>query len=94
MIPHVKEWQQRPLKPVYPIVYLDALHVKMKDVKGAYNRAVYCIIGIDLEGRKDVLSISIRENESASYWIGLLDELKARGVEDIYNACGDGLSGY
>ena len=94
VIPLIQEWQQRPLEPVYPIIYLDALHVKMRDGMSASNRAVYCVIGVSLEGRKDVLSLSIGEAESASYWMGLLDELKARGVHDICIACVDGLSGF
>ena len=94
VIPLIQEWQQRPLEPVYPIIYLDALHVKMRDGISASNKAVYCVIGVSLEGRKDVLSLSIGESESASYWMSLLDELKARGVQDICIACVDGLSGF
>ena len=94
VIPLIQEWQQRPLEPVYPIIYLDALHVKMRDGMSASNKAVYCVIGVSLEGHKDVLSLSIGEAESASYWMGLLDELKARGVQDICIACVDGLSGF
>ena len=94
VIPLIQEWQQRPLEPVYPIIYLDALHVKMRDGISASNKAVYCVIGVSLEGRKDVLSLPIGEAESASYWMSLLDELKARGVQDICIACVDGLSGF
>ena len=94
VIPLIQEWQQRPLEPVYPIIYLDALHVKMRDGMSASNKAVYCVIGVSLEGHKDVLSLSIGEAESASYWMSLLDELKARGVQDICIACVDGLSGF
>ena len=94
VIPLIQEWQQRPLEPVYPIIYLDALNVKMRDGISASNKAVYCVIGVSLEGRKDVLSLSIGEAESASYWMSLLDELKARGVQDICIACVDGLSGF
>ena len=94
VIPLIQEWQQRPLEAVYPIIYLDALHVKMRDGMSASNKAVYCVIGVTLEGRKDVLSLCIGEAESASYWMSLLDELKARGVQDICIACVDGLSGF
>ena len=94
VIPLIQEWQQRPLDAVYPIIYLDALHVKVRDGISASNKAVYCIIGVSLEGRKDILSLSIGEAESASYWMSLLDELKARGVQDICIACVDGLSGF
>ena len=94
VIPLIQEWQQHPLEAVYPIIYLDALHVKMRDGMSASNKAVYCVIGVTLEGRKDVLSLCIGEAESASYWMSLLDELKARGVQDICIACVDGLSGF
>ena len=94
VIPLIQEWQQRPLEAVYPIIYLDALHVKIRDGMSASNKAVYCVIGVTLEGRKDVLSLCIGEAESASYWMSLLDELKARGVQDICIACVDGLSGF
>ncbi|MDO4926425.1 MAG: IS256 family transposase [Turicibacter sp.] len=94
IIPLIQEWQQRSLESVYPIIYLDALHVKVKEGMGAANKAVYCIIEVSLDGRKDVLSISIGEAESALYWMSLLDELKARGVQDICIACVDGLSGF
>ena len=94
VIPLIQEWQQRPLEAVYPIIYLDVLHVKVKDGMSASTKAVYCIIGVSLDGCKDVLSISIGEAESASYWMSLLDELKARGVQDICIACVDGLSGF
>ena len=87
VIPLIQEWQQRPLESVYPIIYLDALHVKVKDGMSASTKAVYCIIGVSLDGRKDVLSISIGEAESASYWMSLLDELKARGVQDVCIDC-------
>ena len=90
IIPLIQDWQKRPLEAVYPIIYLDALHVKVKDGVGASTKAVYCIIGVSLDGRKDVLSLSIGESESASYWMSLLDELKARGVQDICIACVDG----
>ena len=94
IIPLIQEWQQRSLESVYPIIYLDALHVKVKEGMGAANKAVYCIIEVSLDDRKDVLSISIGEAESALYWMSLLDELKARGVQDICIACVDGLSGF
>ena len=94
VIPLIQEWQQKPLEAVYPIIYLDALHVKVKDGMSASTKAVYCLIEVSLDGRKDVLSISRGEAESASYWMSLLDELKARGVQDICIACVDGLSGF
>ena len=85
----IQKWQQRPLEFVYPIIYLDALHVKVKDGMRASTKVVYCIIGVSLDGHKDVLSLSMGEAESASYWLSLLDELKARGVQDICSAVGD-----
>ena len=66
MIPLIQDWQQRPLEPVYPIIYLDALHVKVRDGMSASNKAVYCIIGVSLDGRKDVLRLSIGEEGSWS----------------------------
>ena len=94
VIPLIQDWQQSPLEFVYPIIYLDALHVKVRDGISASNKAFYCIIGVSLEGRKDVLSLSMGEAESASYWMSLLDELKTRGTQDICIACVDDLSGF
>jgi putative transposase len=90
----VKAWQSRPLEPLYPIVYLDALFVKMRHEGRVANRAVYVAIGVDLEGRKDVLGLWTSANEGAKFWLSVLTELKNRGVRDIFIACVDGLKGF
>jgi putative transposase len=90
----VREWQNRPLSRVYPIMYLDALMVKVRDDGRIINKAVYLAIGIDLDGNKDVLGIWLEQNEGAKFWLKILDELKTRGVEDIFVACVDGLKGF
>lgn len=93
ILPYVREWQGRPLEPVYPFVYFDAMYVSVKDGIKAAKKAVYTVVGIDLNGRKDVLGLWVGETESAHFWLSVLDELKGRGVEDILIACMDGLSG-
>lgn len=90
----VAAWQSRPLDPVYPIVYLDALHVKMRLEGRVQSQAVYLALGITLEGRKELLGLWIGENEGAKFWLGVMTELKNRGVEDILIACVDGLKGF
>jgi putative transposase len=80
----VKAWQSRPLEPVYAIVYLDALYVKMRHEGRVENRAVYVAIGVDLEGRKDVLGLWTSGNEGAKFWLAVLTELKNRGIRDIF----------
>jgi|SRR5579862_5897487 putative transposase len=90
----VKTWQSRPLDPLYGIVYLDALFVKMRHEGRVENRAVYVAIGVNLEGRKDVLGLWTSANEGAKFWLGVLTELKNRGVKDILIACVDGLKGF
>lgn len=90
----VKTWQSRPLEAVYGIVYLDALYVKMRHEGRVENRAVYVAIGVNLEGRKEVLGLWTSGNEGAKFWLGVLTELKNRGVKDILIACVDGLKGF
>jgi len=94
VIEEVKGWQSRLLEPVYPIVYLDALMVKMRSEGRVENRAVYVAIGITMEGRKEVLGLWTSANEGAKFWLQVLTELKNRGVEDIFIACVDGLKGF
>ena len=91
VIEEVKEWQSRPLEPLYPIVFLDALMVKMRHEGRVENRAVYVAVGIDLEGRKDVLGLWTSANEGAKFWLQVLTEIRNRGVKDIFIACVDGL---
>jgi len=90
----VKTWQNRPLEAVYPIVYLDALYVKMRHEGRVENRAVYVAIGIGMDGLKDVLGLWTSSNEGAKFWLGVLTELRNRGVKEILIACVDGLKGF
>ncbi len=90
----VKAWQSRPLEPLYAIVYLDALYVKMRHEGRVENRAVYVAIGVDLDGGKDVLGLWTSGNEGAKFWLGVLTELKNRGVKDVLIVCVDGLKGF
>jgi transposase-like protein len=89
-----RAWQTRPLEPFYRIVFLDALYVKMRHEGRVENRAVYVAIGINLEGRKDVLGLWTSANEGAKFWTSVLMELRSRGVKDIYLVCVDGLKGF
>ncbi len=93
VIEEVKAWQNRPLEPVYGIVYLDALYVKMRHEGRVENRAVYVAIGIGLDGQKD-MGLWTSNNEGAKFWLGVLTELKNRGVKEILIACVDGLKGF
>jgi putative transposase len=90
----VREWQNRPLEATYAIVYLDALYVRMRDNGHVQNRAVHVAIGVNLEGNKDVLGLWTSGHEGAKFWLQVLTELRNRGVEDIFIACGDGLKGF
>lgn len=94
ILPLVTEWQSRPLERVYPIVYLDAIHFKVRKENRIINKAAYSVMGINMAGQKDILGIWIGENESASFWLGVCNDLKNRGVQDILIACKDGLSGF
>lgn len=93
LLPEIEEWQKRPLSSVYPIVFIDAVHFSVRDNNVIRKLAAYTILGINDEGRKEVLSIQIGENESSKYWLSILNELKNRGVKDIMILCADGLSG-
>lgn len=90
----VKEWQARPLESVYPIVWLDAIHYKIREDGKVLSKAVYTILGVNLEGRKEVLGLYISENEGANFWLQVLTDLSNRGVNDILIACVDGLKGF
>ena len=93
LLPEIEEWQNRPLASVYPIIFIDAVHFSVRDNNIIKRLAAYIILGINDEGRKEVLSINIGDNESSKYWLGVLNELKNRGVQDILILCADGLSG-
>jgi putative transposase len=90
----VKTWQGRPLDAVYPIVYLDALVVKIRDAGHVRNRAIYVAIGVNLKGNKEVLGLWTNEAEGAKFWLQVLTDMKNRGLRDIFIACVDGLSGF
>ncbi len=90
----VRIWQNRPLDSHYPIVYLDALQVKMRDAGHIRNKAVYLAIGVNMQGNKEPLGIWIAKTEGAKFWLQVVSELKNRGVEDIFIACVDGLKGF
>lgn len=94
VLEEVKAWQSRPLDAVYPIVYLDAIHVKMRSSGHVQNTAVYVALAINLEGNKELLGLWVGENEGAKFWLSVLTELKNRGVQDILIAAVDGLKGF
>lgn len=93
--PLVEAWQNRPLAAIYPIIYLDALHLKLRKQGRIENVAVYIVLGVDLEGHRDVLGHWLGDGaESANFWLSVITDLQARGVEDIFIACIDGLTGF
>ena len=94
IIETVKEWQQRPLGSHYPFVWLDAIHYKVKDQGRYQNKAVYTVLALNLEGKKEVLGLYLSENEGANFWLGVLTDLQNRGVQDILIASVDGLTGF
>lgn len=93
IIPDIKEWQNRPLDPIYPFVFMDAIHYKVRDDGQIKNKAAYVVLGVDLDGFKNVLGIWIGENESSKFWLGVLNDLKNRGVQEILIFSVDGLTG-
>ena len=94
ILPIAREWQQRPLEAVYAVVFLDAIHYHVRSEGQIVKKAVYIALGINLDGKKDVLGMWVGENESAKYWATVLNGLKNRGVEDIFIACTDNLTGF
>ena len=90
----VKLWQSRPLDSIYPIVYLDCIHVKVRDAGSVRAKAVYLAIGVNMEGHKEVMGLWIAQTEGAKFWLAVVTELKNRGVQDIFIACVDGLKGF
>ena len=93
-MPELIEWQQRPLSEIYPVVFFDGIYYKVRKDSKVVNKCVYSVLGIDEEGKKDILGIWIGENESAAFWTTIFNELKNRGVKDILIACHDNLSGF
>lgn len=94
IIPVVKEWQERPLEEIYAVVFMDAIHFHVRSEGRIVKKAVYISIGIDMSGRKEVLGMYVGENESAKFWLSIMNGLKNRGVRDILIACVDGLTGF
>lgn len=94
LIPELQEWQQRPLDSLYPFVWLDAIHYKIKENGRYVSKAVYAILGLNIEGKKELLGLYLSESEGANYWLSVLTDLHNRGVEDILIACVDGLTGF
>lgn len=94
VIPLAKEWQNRPLKDIYAVVYMDAIHFHVRTDGRVVNRAVYVMLGLDMEGYKDVLGMYIGENEGAKFWATMINNLSNRGVKDILITCVDGLKGF
>ena len=90
----VQAWQSRPLEALYPVIYLDCIHVKTRDNHMICNKAVYIALAINMEGQKEILGLWISKNEGAKFWMKVITELKNRGVEDILIACVDGLKGF
>lgn len=93
IIPEIQEWQKRKLDKTYPIVFIDAIHFSVKDNGQVVKKAAYVVLGVDAEGYKSVLSITIGENESAKMWLSILNDLRNRGIQDILIVCSDGLTG-
>lgn len=93
IIPEIKEWQERPLDDVYPIVFIDAVHFSVREENRVVKKAAYIVLGINKEGYKEIMGIWIGESESSKFWLGVLNELKQRGVKDILIMCSDNLTG-
>ena len=93
ILPKIKEWQERPLDSVYPIVFIDAVHFSVRQEHTVVKKAAYIVLGVTENGEKDILGIWIGENESAKFWLGVLNDLKGRGIKDILIMCSDGLTG-
>ena len=94
MIEEVRHWQGRPLEALYPIVWLDAVGVKIREHNRVSNKAVYLVLGVNLSGHKELLGMWLCHSEGAKFWLGILSELKNRGLQDILIACVDGLTGF
>lgn len=93
LLPKIEEWQNRPLSAVYPVVFIDAVHFSVRDDGVIRKLAAYVVLGSNEDGKKEVLTITIGENESSKYWLSVLNSLKNRGIKDILILCSDGLTG-
>lgn len=94
LIPELKEWQSRSLDGVYPFIWLDAIHYKIKESGRYVSKAIYTVLGVNIEGKKELLGLYLSESEGANYWLSVLTDLHNRGVSDILIACVDGLKGF
>lgn len=94
ILPQVKEWQSRPLAPIYPFVFMDCIHYKVREDGRILSRAAYVVLGVTTEGYKEILSITVGANETSKFWLGMLNDLKNRGLKDVLFFCVDGLSGF
>ncbi|EFD4962183.1 IS256 family transposase, partial [Escherichia coli] len=94
VIPELRQWQQRPLEPVYPFVWLDAIHYKIREEGRYVSKAVHTVLALNLSGKKEVLGLYLSESEGANFWLSVLSDLQNRGVRDILIACVDGLTGF
>ena len=94
VIPLLKEWQQRPLESIFPFVWLDAIHYKIKDGGKYVSKAVYTVLGVNMDGKKDILGLYLSETEGANFWLSVLTDLNNRGLNDILIASVDGLKGF
>ena len=93
IMPEVTAWQNRPLEKIYPFIFMDAIHYKVKEDHRYVTKAAYVVLGITMDGRKDILGVWIGEHESSKFWLSVLNDLKSRGIMDVYLFCTDGLCG-
>lgn len=93
ILQEIEDWQNRPLDEIYPVLFIDAVHFSVREDNRILKKAAYVILAIKMDGKKDVISLQIGENESSKYWLGVLNELKNRGVKDVMVICADGLTG-
>lgn len=94
ILPEIKEWQTRPLNPIYPFVFMDCIHYKIREDGRILSRAAYVVMGVSIDGYKDILSITVGANETSKFWLGMLNDLKNRGLKDVLFFCVDGLAGF
>ena len=94
LLPALKEWRQRPLESIYPVIWMDAVHYKIREDGRYVGKAIYTLLGLTLDGKKELLGLYLSENEGANYWMSVLTDIQNRGVEDILIACVDGLTGF
>ena len=94
ILPLLHEWRARPLEVVYPFLWLDAIYYKVRHEGRVVTKAIYCVIGLNQEGYKDLLGLYVSENEGAKFWLQVLTDLRNRGVEDVFIACIDNLTGF